>query len=172
MIRKEDLFQAGQFSKPHGVKGELTLLTDYDILEKVKSPYLVCEMDGIPVPFFTESYRPKGNASVLVKMENVDDETTARNFAGRAVYYPLSAMDDCVPENMSWTHLIGYVVESHDLGELGVITDVDETTINILLQVDYKGKEILIPVADEWIYSINRAEKRLTMSLPEGLIDL
>jgi 16S rRNA processing protein RimM len=171
MIRKEDLFRIGQFSKPHGVKGELTLLTDYDP-EKIKSPYLVCEMDGIAVPFFTESYRPKGSASVLVKMENVDDETAAHHFAGRAVYYPLSAMDDRAPENTGWTNLIGYVLESQDRGELGIITDVDETTVNILLQVDYRGKELLIPVAEEWIDSINPAAKKLTMSLPEGLIDL
>jgi 16S rRNA processing protein RimM len=172
MIRKEDLFQIGRFLKPHGVRGELTLLTDFDP-EQVKSPYLVCEMDGIPVPFFTESYRPKGNASVLVKMENVDDETAARRFAGLAVYYPLQAADSCGAEKKeSWSQWKGYIIESLGFGEIGVITDVDETTVNTLLHVDFQGKKLLIPAVDRWICSVNRTEKRLTMSLPEGLTDL
>jgi 16S rRNA processing protein RimM len=174
MIRKEDLFQVGRFLKPHGVRGELALLTDYDVLEQVKSSYLVCEMDGIPVPFFTESYRPKGNASVLVKMENVDDEAIARRFAGLAVYYPLSALNGggCTAENENWPYWVGYVVEAYGFGELGVIMDVDETTINTLLHVDCHGKKIMIPAVDEWICFVNHAEQRVTMSLPEGLIDL
>ncbi|MDR0756775.1 MAG: ribosome maturation factor RimM [Tannerella sp.] len=173
MIRKEDLFQIGRFLKPHGVRGELTLLFDCDIPAQVKSPYLVCEMDGIPVPFFTESYRPKGNASVLVKIENVDNETAARRFAGLAVYYPLSALAGCdAKKKENWSQWKGYVIESHDSGEIGVITDVDESTINTLLHVDCQGKKLLIPAVDKWICSVDRTGQRLTMSLPDGLTDL
>ncbi|MDR1601690.1 MAG: ribosome maturation factor RimM [Tannerella sp.] len=173
MIRKEDLFQIGRFLKPHGIKGELTLLTDCDILEQVKSPFFVCEMDGIPVPFFTENCRPKGNASVLVKIENVDDETAARRFAGLAVYYPRPApAGDCAQKDESWSQWKGYVIESNGFGELGVIADVDETTVNTLLHVDCQGKKMLIPAVDKWICSVDRREKRLTMSLPEGLTEL
>ncbi|MDR2120840.1 MAG: ribosome maturation factor RimM [Tannerella sp.] len=173
MIRKEDLFQAGRFSKPHGVKGELTLLTDFPVPEQINSPYLICDMDGILVPFFTESYRPKGNASVLVKLENVDDETTARRFAGRAVYYPRSAqVGGSATENDNWQQRTGYVLESQDGDELGVITGVDNETVNTLLHVDRHGKKLLIPAVDEWIISVDRTEKRITMSLPEGLTDL
>ncbi|MDR1407395.1 MAG: ribosome maturation factor RimM [Tannerella sp.] len=174
MIRKEDLFQVGQFSKPHGVRGELTLLTDCDVTNQIRSPYLVCEINGIPVPFFTEHYRPKGRASVLVKLENVDDETAARRFAGLAVYYPLSARDGCADgrAGLDAHYLTGYVIEAQGFGELGVITEVDETTLNTLLHVDYQGRELLIPAADEWICTVDRAKKRLTMSLPEGLMNL
>jgi len=172
MIKIEDLFRAGRFLKPHGVKGELTLLTDYDIPGQVNSPYLVCDMDGILVPFFTESYRPKGNASVLVKIENVNDETVARRFSGRTVYYPLSATDGHTDETLTWMHLIGYVIDTKEYGELGIITGVDETTANTLLQVDCRGKELLIPAAEEWIDGIDRDKKRMAMSLPEGLTDL
>ncbi|MDR1331629.1 MAG: ribosome maturation factor RimM [Tannerella sp.] len=172
MIRKEDLIRVGQFSKPHGVKGELTLLTDCEAPEQWQSPYLVCEMDGIPVPFFTESYRPKGKTSVLVKMENVDDETAARRFAGLAVYYPRSAADDRAADGDGWAYRVGYVVEAQGFGVLGIITEVDETTSNTLLHVDCEGRELLIPAADEWICAVDRTEKRLVMSLPEGLTDL
>lgn len=171
MIRKEALFYAGRFAKPHGFRGELTLLTEYDIVEQVDSPYLVCDMDGIPVPFFTENYRTKRHA-VLVKIENVNDEAAARRFSGRAVYYPQSALNACLEENSAWKHLVGYTLVSQTSEKIGVITNVDETTINTLLEVDCCEKKIFVPIADKLICAINRKEQTLVMSLPEGLVDL
>ena len=47
MIRQEEVFKIGQFAKPHGIKGELSLLTQCDLFEETDEPYIVCEMDGI-----------------------------------------------------------------------------------------------------------------------------
>lgn len=51
MIKKEDVFKIGQFAKPHGVKGEISLVTDYDLFDDSEDDYIVCDMDGILVPF-------------------------------------------------------------------------------------------------------------------------
>ncbi len=68
MIREEEVFKIGQFAKPHGIKGELSLVTNSDVLEDAEDPYIVCEMDGILVPFFVEDFRYKnvcGQGGVL-----------------------------------------------------------------------------------------------------------
>jgi 16S rRNA processing protein RimM len=49
---------------------------------------------------------------------------------------------------------------------------VDESTINVLLQVDYKGNEILIPAAEELILGVDHDKKLLEVALPDGLLDL
>ncbi len=67
MIREEEVFKIGQFAKPHGIKGELSLVTNSDVLEDAEDPYIVCEMDGILVPFFVEDFRYKTDTVVLVK---------------------------------------------------------------------------------------------------------
>ena len=54
MIKKEDVFKIGQFAKPHGIKGEIALVTNSDVFDDSDDPYIVCEMDGILVPFFIE----------------------------------------------------------------------------------------------------------------------
>ena len=63
MINPEDVFKIGQFAKPHGIKGEITLLIDYDVSdmwdEPEEEPFIICDMDGILVPFFIEDYRYK-----------------------------------------------------------------------------------------------------------------
>ena len=74
MIKKEDVFKIGQFAKPHGIKGEITLLTTSDVFDDSDDPFIVCEFEGILVPFFIEEYRYKSDSSILVKLENVNSE--------------------------------------------------------------------------------------------------
>lgn len=173
MIKKEEVFKIGQFAKPHGIKGGISLVTNCDLFDDVEDPCVICEMDGILVPFFIEEYRYKTDTVMLVKLENVDDERAAREFANREVFYLLDAVDgDDLVGDMSWDSFIGYTVADEKYGELGKITDVDETTINVLLQIDHNGEEILLPAAEELILSADHDNKTLQVSIPEGLLDL
>ncbi|MDR1455205.1 MAG: ribosome maturation factor RimM [Tannerella sp.] len=172
MICKEDLFQIGQFAGLHGIRGELSLRTEYDVLDGMDSPYLVCEMDGIPVPFYIENCRPKGRSVILVKLERVDDPAAARRFVNRPVYYPLSAMKNVPEKDAGWRRFRGYILEDIQKKVTGRVTEVDETTLNVLFRVDCGGKEILVPMAEELICSVDRAAKRMVVSLPDGLLDL
>lgn len=173
MITKEEVFKIGKFAKPHGIKGEIALVTDCDVLDDSEDPYVICEMDGILVPFFVEDYRYKSGTVVLVKLEQVDTEEEARRFTNKDVYYAWSETDEeNLPENMDLTNFIGYELVDRKCGRLGVITNVDSSTINQLLQIDNQGKELLVPAADELIEEVDHMGKRLTVSLPEGLLDL
>lgn len=173
MIQQEEVFKIGQFAKPHGIKGELALLTGSDVFDDSEDPYVVVEIDGILVPFFIEEYRYKSDTVILVKLEKVDTEEAAREFAGRNVYYPLDEMEESdLIGDITWDSLIGYTVADPRYGELGRIADVDETTLNVLLKIDRDGEEWLLPAADELITGADHPNKRLMVSLPEGLLDL
>ena len=172
MIKKEDVFKIGQFAKPHGIKGEITLLTTSDVFDDSDDPFIVCEFEGILVPFFIEEYRYKSDSSILVKLENIDSELQAREFSNLEVYYPLDAAVGDLVGDMTWDSFVGYVVLDTRLGILGPITMVDESTINVLLQVDYKGNEILIPAAEELILGVDHDKKLLEVALPDGLLYL
>lgn len=173
MIKKEDVFKIGQFAKPHGIKGEIALITNSDVFDESEDPYIICEIDGILVPFFIEEYRYKTDTVVLLKLENVDNEQTAREFSNREVYYSLDEVEEQdLVGDMSWDSFVGYSVSDEKSGELGVITDVDESTINVLLRIDHKGEEWLLPAAEELILSADHENRHLVVSLPEGLLDL
>ncbi len=173
MIREDEVFKIGQFAKPHGIKGELSLVTSSDVLEDAEDPYIVCEMDGILVPFFVEDYRYKTDTVILVKLEDVDSEEEARMFVNKEVFYPLDAVDESeLAGNMTWDGLIGFRVHDEHKGDLGVVTGVDETTINVLLRVEHEGEELLVPAAEELIKEVDWESRVLKVSLPEGLLDL
>ena len=148
-------------------------MTNSDVFDDSEDPYVICEMDGIFVPFFIEEYRYKSDSVILVKLVNVDDEKTAREFSNREVYYSLDEVDeeDLVGE-MTWDSFIGYRVEDETIGEIGEIVNVDESTMNVLLQIDYKGEELLLPAAEELILSADHENRKLVVSVPEGLLDL
>jgi 16S rRNA processing protein RimM len=41
-----------------------------------------------------------------------------------------------------------------------------------LFQLTKEDLEVLIPVADDWIVSVDRENKSISMNLPEGLIEV
>ncbi|OAV68356.1 16S rRNA-processing protein RimM [Bacteroidales bacterium Barb6XT] len=175
MIREEEVNKIGRFGKPHGVKGEIPLFTASDVFddEAACPPYIVCCMDGILVPFFIEEYRRKGNTAVLLKLEYIDSEEAAKELSNRDVYYPADEAGGNHPaDGMTWDSLTGYIVSDRASGLLGKITDVDDTTLNVLLRIDYNGKELLFPAAEELILSIDHTNRQMTISLPDGLTGL
>ncbi|MDR2470102.1 MAG: ribosome maturation factor RimM [Tannerella sp.] len=170
MIRKEDLFPIGHFTKPHGLQGELPLLTSHaDILEQMT--YIVCEMEGIPVPFFIESYRPKGRLAILLKLEHVDDPETAKRFTNREVYCPRKRVKNVPGEMVNWQQLVNYMIEDETLGELGRIVHVNDSTLNVFLHIDRQGKELLAPIAPDLIRAVDVTSGRIVVALPEGLLE-
>ena len=45
MIRQEEVIRIGHFAKPHGIKGEITLVIDRDVFEEEdEACYLVCRL--------------------------------------------------------------------------------------------------------------------------------
>jgi 16S rRNA processing protein RimM len=172
MIQKEEVLKVGFFTKPHGIKGELSLVTEYELFEDENDPYLVCEMDGILVPFFVKSFRHKNNTVVLVKLDGIDDEQSAKRFINQEVFYPSNRLKTPEADDPPWKFFTGYLLVDTNYGELGVITEVDNTTINTLLRVDYRGKELLAPMSEEIFSAADFILKKLFVRLPDGILDL
>lgn len=85
MILRTDITEAGVFNKPHGIKGEISATLDYDTdLSEVKC--IVIEIEGIFVPFFIVSVRPKTAETCLLTIDGIDSEEKARTLTGRAFY--------------------------------------------------------------------------------------
>ena len=175
MIKREDLIKIGQFNKPHGIKGEISFTFTNDVFDESECNFLICEIDGIFVPFFIESYRFKSNATALIKFEKIETDRQAKLLTNLEVYFPKQYLTES--ENSgditSWDYFVGYEMINNFLGKIGIITDVDETTINVLFIVEQVGeKDLLIPASEHLISKIDTDNKKLYVTLPEGLIEL
>lgn len=172
MIRFEDVYQIGKLGKPHGVKGELTFMFEDDVFDTTDCDYLVLDMEGILVPFFLQEYRFKSNEVVLVKFEGVDTQERARELTGHDVYFPRHLAEE--QETASWAEIIGYrLVNDRDGIPVGVIRSVDDTTVNVLFEVDKpNGHRLLVPASEELITAIDKGRREITLTIPEGLMEL
>jgi len=170
MIKEEDLSKIGLFAKPHGIKGEISLITDYDISGISGDPYIVCEIDGIWIPFFIDSYRQKSNTVTLVKFENIDSEENVKFLTGKTAYIPSEMLPLQDDDAIDWQYITGYSVIDQNSGTIGKVTDVDDSTINILLKVEHNNNEYLIPAA--LVTAVHQNGKTLEVSLPEGFSEI
>lgn len=174
MIKQDEVFYIGKISKFRGICGEVELLFTDDVFDRGESPYLVLEMDGILVPFFWEEYKFKNNDTAIFKFENINDEATAKRLVGHRVFYPRKfnvADDEGETSLSSWKAFTGYMVTDEKGKEIGVIESVDDCTENILIYLQNpQGKEIVLPLHEDFIINYSVAQREISLLLPEGLI--
>ena len=169
MIRKEEVYKIGRLGKVHGIKGEISFLLDDDVFDRVDADYLVLDVDGILVPFFIDEYRFKTDSNVLMKFDGIDTQERARELTGCDVYFP-RALAESDEDNLSWAEMIGYsLVDAQSGQKIGTIAAVDDSTINILFELE-DGR--LIPASEELITNIDTQKHQIEINLPEGILEL
>ena len=178
MISQNELKEVGKFQKTHALKGELNALLDIDPDYLAEGNAIVVDVDGIFVPFYASSVRPKGSQSYLVKLDGIDSEEEAKGFVNKTIFalknQLASFLDVEEDEIYDDDDLEGYdIVDSNNSVEIGKITHVDTSTENVLFVAETAdGDEIFIPAAEDFIIEIDDDEKVIRMNLPDGLVDL
>lgn len=178
MILPSQIIPIGNFLKPHGIAGEITFAPYYDIdIKELKC--LIVDIDAIPVPFFVTNSRKKGSDSLLLKIDGLDNEKEVSILSNKEVFALKDDVEisDDEEEGFSAIDFIGFTVTDDETGKLiGTIEYIDDSTENWLFMIkqnpDYKKDLIAIPVADEFITSIDMDNRSLGMSLPQGLLDI
>ena len=171
-MKIEDCFQLGYIVKPHGVHGALTIFLDTDNPEyynEMESVYV--EYQQKLVPFFIDSFKPSGNKAT-VKFQDVDGIDLAARYKGCAIYLPLDMLPGLEDDQFYYHEIIGYRVVDQTVGEIGKVKDIYEANGNDLFAIDYKNKEILVPIRDEFIQKLDKYGSTVFLDLPEGLLDV
>ena len=169
MIRQDEVYKIGRLGKAHGVKGEVSFQFDDDVFDRTDADYLVLEIDGILVPFFMEEYRFRNDSVCLVKFCDVDTQQRASELTGCNVYFPRTQADEA-DEGPSLSSLVGFdIIEAHSRKTVGCIASIDDSTLNLLFELE-DGR--LIPASDDLITDIDIPQHKITMHIPEGLLDI
>jgi len=173
MIKRDELVKIGQIKKPHGIKGELSFNFTDDSFDESDCPFLICEIEGIFVPFRLEEYRFKSDTSALITLKTIDSEEKAKTLTGKDVYFLKKHIsEESLNENLTWEYFIGFTLIDERHGKIGVVSAIDESTINTLFIIQTDEKELLIPANNEIITHINEEQKEIFVFLPDGLLEL
>ncbi len=172
-MNKKDYFHLGKIAKLHGFKGEVSLYldvtnpSDYSNLEAV-----FIDINNLLTPFFIDSIKLKNNGFATVKFEDVNDEETARTILRKEVYLPAQILPELDGVRFYDHEVVGFTVIDAEKGGIGVLEQVIDLKVNPLLQIMKDGKEILVPLVEGLVKKVDRKNKELHISAPEGLVDL
>lgn len=170
MIRNEDVFPIGKITKAHGLKGEVNFMFTNDTWDTADCDYLICDIDGILVPFYIEEYRFKNDSTALVKFEDIDSVETADFLLGCDVYLEKKLAEQQDEEEMPLNYFIGFRMEE-DGKFIGKIKDIDDSTENWLFIVEKEdGSEAMIPAHEDFIVGLDKEKRVMTVDLPIGLV--
>ena len=167
----EECYQLGNVTKTHGLRGEVVLFLDVDNpqeYQELESVFI--DLNGKLVPFFMESFHLQGDRAIVAfeEIESIDD---ASELIGRDLYLPLNRLPKLPKGKYYYHELPGLQVFDGDQ-LLGQVTQVYQMPNNNLLAVDHQGIEILIPLEEAIVHTVDIAAGKILCTLPDGLLDV
>ena len=196
-----DLQQVAQVLKSNGTDGELVIgfreIAPEDI--NLKEPVFIV-FDGLPVPFFIESFTKRGNTKALVRLTDICSMEDVEEITGKAVYVEDDSLPELTLEEDGYAALVGWTVLvpeipdqvgddknrligedkaavepslpalTGNLIEVGTITDFMDIPNNPCIEVETENGAVIIPLHEDFILSVDPEYQEIIMQIPAGLI--
>ena len=189
--------QIAQVLKSNGTDGELVMsfreIAPEDI--NLKEPVFIV-FDGLPVPFFFESFQKRGNSKALVHLTDIRNQEDVEEIVGKAVYIESDDEAELNLEEDGWAALVGWMVltpgqatdqvedscstggdnghadelDEPALYEVGEITDFMDIPNNPCLEVETENGEVIIPLHEDFILGLDPENREIIMEIPAGLL--
>ncbi len=172
-MKNEDCFYLGKIVKKYSFKGEVLLKLDTDqpeLYEHLDALFL--DINNSLIPYFVDKSQLHKSNLLRLKFEDVSSEIDAEQLLKKEVYLPLALLPKLEGNTFYYHEIIGFHVVDENFGSVGLISGVNDSTAQVLLEIDRNGTEILIPLNDDIIRVVDRNKKTVTVHTPPGLIDL
>ena len=177
--------QVAQVLKSNGTDGELVLgfreIAPEDI--NLQEPVFII-FDGLPVPFYIESFTKRGNTKALVRLTDICSQEDVEEIAGKAVYVEDKSLPEMSLEEDGFAALVGWTLltpvgdfstslemtEDVEVAEVGEITDFIDIPNNPCIEVETENGAVMIPLHEDLILSVDPEYQEIIMQIPAGLI--
>ena len=180
------MLQVAQVLKSNGTDGELVMsfrsIAPEDI--NLQEPVFIV-FDGLPVPFFIESFTKRGNSKALVRLTGIHCQEDVDEISGKAVYIEESEAPELSLEEDGFAALVGWILltpstspndseevspEDMELIEVGEITDFIDIPNNPCIEVETENGAVMIPLHEDLVLSIDPEYQEIILQIPEGLL--
>jgi 16S rRNA processing protein RimM len=167
--------QIAQVLKSNGTDGELVMsfreIAPEDI--NLKEPVFIY-FDGLPVPFFFESFQKRGNSKALVHLTDIRNQEDVEELVGKAVYIEGGEEAELTLEEDGYAALVGWMVLTpggeDEIYEAGEITEFFDIPNNPCLEVETENGAVMIPLHEDLILGIDPENQEIMLEIPEGLL--
>ncbi len=169
---KKNLFQLGTILGPHKTNGEISVFIESDNPSFYKDvENILVEINTMLIPHTVEKIKITGDTAYvkLAEVNNIDEATALTKCD---VYLPLDQLPPLTGKHFYFHEIIGFEARDAHHGFFGIVKQVYDLPKQDIISIDNNGKEVLVPVVDDFILSIDREKKQLHFDLPEGLLSV
>ena len=182
------MLQIAQVLKSNGTDGELVMgfreIAPEDI--NLQEPVFIV-FDGLPVPFYIESFSKRGNTKALVRLTGICSMEDVEEITGKAVYIEEGQLPEMSLEDDGYAALVGWMLLTPEIPdqvgddamtlsddialiEVGEITDFLDIPNNPCIEVETENGAVMIPLHEDLILSVDPEYQEIIMQIPAGLI--
>ena len=171
-MKKVDCYQIGFIKRPHGLKGEVTVVLNVNSPDDMKSGNsLLIEKDGTLVPYFVHQLSLRGEKA-FIKFDEVSTYEEAADLNGCALFLPKTTRPILEEGDFYDDEIMHFEVVDDVFGELGTVKDIERAGASRYFLVQFKSKEIMIPAQTPLLKKIDKVKKRIEVNLPDGFLDI
>ena len=171
---KSELLRVARVLKSNGTEGEILIgfrgISPED-LNQMEPVFIT--FDGLPVPFFIETFSRKGAGRVLVRLTGVKNLRDADELTGKDIFAKLDAIDmgKSDEEGLMVDDLIGWTLMNAAGTMVGRISGYEDIPGNTCLYVDTTNDgQVMIPLHEDLVLSVDEDSETISLIVPEGLI--
>ena len=175
----EDVLQVGIVTSTHGIKGEVKVFPTTDDAKRFQRLKQVILDTGKEKIYLRIEHVKFFKNMVILKFAGLDTMDDVVKYRQKSLYVERKDAVKLQKDEYFIADLIDIEVFTEEGARLGRLTDVITTGANDvyvvrLAQADggETGKEILIPAIRQCILDVNIEEKKMTVHLLEGLLDV
>lgn len=168
----------GVITQPHGIRGELKIHLfnpESDTLSCVQQLLLrrPAQSHG---DSYGDSYEIEGvrnqNQTLLLRLKECKDRNHAEGLRGAEILVYPEDLPELPDDEFYLYELQGLPVFHAVTGTpMGEILDVLPSPAQFLLVIGYQGREVLVPLVEEWVPVIDLDNKRVEITPIPGLFD-
>ncbi|MDL2285144.1 ribosome maturation factor RimM [Desulfovibrio sp. OttesenSCG-928-F07] len=174
----DELINIGHIVKAHGIRGEICIELNADSSDLLCDfIYLQSPANSTPVRYTVKSIRMH-HERPLVTLNGVPDRTAAELLRNMDIFIPQSRLPVLNDDEFYLTDLPGLQVfvrteDTNEPYELGILEFADEIAGQEIWTIrSNSGKEVLFPVAEQFVELVDFDKNIAVICPPPGLLDL
>ena len=167
-----ELLEAGAIGRPHGIKGELSVLWHAET-PPTSGLAILAGPDAMSAQPHKIAAARAHHGKILLALEDVKDRTQAEAMTGLKLFIPKQELEPLEDDEAWLADLADSRVILKDGTEVGTLHHFEFPAGQEIWAIhDRSGNEILFPARPEFIIAINADEKVVTIDPPEGLLEI
>lgn len=174
MITEKDVICIGKITKSHGVGGEVMAELYNTLLEYAQDNSLFLKIEGLLVPFNYEGLRMTSTNQALISFEDITTKEGASQLKDTEIFLLRPPhMEELDYQIISWHSFLDYCIYDASGKYIGQVTDVDDSSENILFYLKNENStEFILPIHEDLLLEHIPEKHCITLNIPEGLLSL